>query len=339
MISANEVRSFWVRLFDVSDILRNTSYYLLEKNKVRFNFAEFPIVQFFFERPDARPAMKDLLSVTGLSSGAVSQAVDALIEDGLLERVRSEQDHRSFLIQVTDQLRAFRKTPLHHFEKMLESFRQYSGLTPEEMTVSEEVFVRLAESRTGGELAVIRQPSDLSVPGLVSHEWNNREYLNTLPVWSLILHFTTNLKNPAMVFYYGKRGRMTLGKLRLMNYLFFLSDHKNDIPVVKDLAARFRASSGVVSQTLNAMIQDGMVERVPSPHDRRMIGVRLTPQGLRMRRQCASSYTGFMQNFFSRIEPENIEIFDRTMDLTLHFLKAEEGRAFLMPGEVLDSYL
>ena len=132
MISANEARSFWVRLFDVSDILRNTSYYLLEKNKVRFNFAEFPIVLFFFERPDARPAMKDLLTVTGLSSGALSQAVDALIEDSLLERVRSEQDHRSFLIQVTDQLRAFRKTPLCHFEKMLEAFRQYSGLTPEE---------------------------------------------------------------------------------------------------------------------------------------------------------------------------------------------------------------
>jgi len=339
MINSNEARSFWVRLFDVSDILRNTSYYLLEKNKVQFNFAEFPIVQFFFERPDARPAMKDLLAVTGLSSGAVSQAVDALIGDGLLERVRSEQDHRSFLIQVTEQLREFRKTPLRHFEKMLEAFRQYSGITPEEMAATEEVFVRLAESRTGGELAVIRQPSDLSVPGLVSHEWNTREYLNTLPIWSLILHFTTNLKIPAMVYYYGKRGRMTLGKIRLMNYLFYLSDQKNGIPVVKDLAARFQASSGVVSQTLNAMIQDGMVERVPSPLDRRMIGVRLTQQGLRMRRQCAASYTCFMQNFFSRIEPEKIELFDRVLDMTLQFLKSEEGRAFLMPGETYDPYL
>ncbi len=339
MINSNEARSFWIRLFDVSDILRNTSYYLLEKNKVQFNFAEFPIIQFFFERPDARPAMKDLLAVTGLSSGAVSQAVDALIQDGLLERVRSEQDHRSFLIQVTEQLRRFRQTPLHHFERMLEAFRAYSGMTPEEIAVTEAVFVRLAESRTGGELAVIRQPSDLSIPGLVSHEWNGREYLNTLPVWSLILHFTTNLKIPAMVFYYGKRGRMTLGKLRLMNYLFFLSEHKNDPPVVKELAARFRASSGVVSQTLNAMIQDGMVERIPLPHDRRMIGIRLTQQGLRMRRQCASSYTCFMQNFLSRIEPEKIAVFDRALDLTLRFLKTEEGRAFLMPGESPDAYL
>ena len=339
MISSNEARSFWVRLFDVSDILRNTSYYLLEKNKVQFNFAEFPIVQFFFERPDARPAMKDLLAVTGLSSGAVSQAVDTLIQDGLLERVRSEQDHRSILIQVTEQLREFRKTPLHHFEKMLEAFQLSSGMTPEEMAVTEDVFVRLAESRTGGELAVIRQPSDLSVPGLVSHEWNGREYLNSLPVWSLILHFTTNLKIPAMVYFYGKRGRMTLGKIRLMNYLFYLSDQKNGIPVVKDLAARFRVSSGVVSQTLNAMIQDGMVERIPLPHDRRMIGIRLTQQGLRMRRQCAASYTCFMQNIISRIEPEKIAVFDRALEMTLQFLKTEEGKAFLMPGESPETYI
>ena len=339
MINSNYARSFWVRLFDVSDILRNTSYYLLEKNKVQFNFAEFPIVQFFFERPDARPAMKDLLAVTGLSSGAVSQAVDALIRDGLLERVRSEQDRRSYLIQVTEKLRAFRMPPLCHFEQMLEAFRRISGTTPEEMTVTEEVFVQLAESRTGGELAVIRQPSDLSVPGLVSHEWNGREYLNSLPVWSLILHFTTNLKIPAMVYFYGKRGRMTLGKIRLMNYLFYLSDQKNGIPVVKDLAARFRASSGVVSQTLNAMVQDGMVERVPLPPDHRLTGIRLTQQGLRMRRQCAASYTSFMQNFFSRIEPEKVAVFDRAMNMTLQFLKSEEGKAFLMPGESPESYL
>ena len=339
MINSNYARSFWIRLFDVSDILRNTSYYLLEKNKVQFNFAEFPIVQFFFERPDARPAMKDLLAVTGLSSGAVSQAVDALIQDGLLERVQSEQDRRSYLIRVTEKLRAFRMTPLRHFEKMLEALRQSSGMTPEEMAITEEVFVRLAESRTGGELAVIRQPSDLSIPGLVSHEWNDREYLDSLPVWSLILHFTTNLKIPAMVYYYGRRGRMTLGKIRLMNYLFYLSDQKNGIPVVKDLAARFRVSSGVVSQTLNAMIQDGMVERIPLPHDRRMIGIRLTQQGLRMRRQCAASYTCFMQNFLCRIEPEKIKVFDRALEMTLRFLRTEEGKAFLMPGESPETYI
>ena len=332
MINSTYARSFWMRLFDISDILRNTSYYLLGKENVQFNFAEFPVVQFFFERPDARPAMKDLQIITGFSSGALSQAVDSLIEAGLLERIPDEQDRRSHLIQVSSLFREVRKTPIRHFERMLDALRRSTGMTPEEMTMTEDIFVQLAKSRTGGELAAIKQPSDLTIPGLVSHEWNGHDYLNTLPVWSLILHFTTNLKIPTMVYYYGKRGRMTLGKLRLMNYMFHLSNSTNEPPTVKDFAERFQVTSGVVSQTLNAMIQDGMLERVPLPPDRRLTGIRLTQQGLRMRRQCASSYTCFMQRFLSRIGPENVALLDRMLDMTLQFLKTEEGRAFLMPG-------
>jgi hypothetical protein len=46
-----------------------------------------------------------------------------------------------------------------------------------------------------------------------------------------------------------------------------------------------------------------------------------------------------MQNFFSRIEPEKLAVFDRALDMTLRFLKTKEGRAFLMPGESPDTYL
>lgn len=336
MISAVLARSFWTRLFDIADILRNTSYGVLEKEVIPVNYAEFPILQFFFECMDSRPAMKDLLSVTGLSSGAATQAVDMLVKEGFLERIPSETDRRSTLIRATDKMRDFREKPLRHFEQMLDAFRVASGISPEEMTSVEDVFLRLAQSRTGGELAVIRQPSDLTVPGLLSNDLASREQMSSLPVWMLILHFTSNLKIPAMVFYYGKRGRMTLGKLRLMNYIFYLSDRENEIPMVKDLASRFQVSSGVVSQTLNAMIQDGMVERIPSPLDHRVIGIRLTPQGLRMRRQCSSSYTCFMQNFFNRIEPEKTELFDRVLNMTILFLKTE-GKAFLMPGERPDA--
>ena len=53
-----------------------------------------------------------------------------------------------------------------------------TGMTAEEMKLIEEGFVDLAKSRTGGELALIKQPSDLSIPGLVSHEWNGRDSIH-----------------------------------------------------------------------------------------------------------------------------------------------------------------
>ena len=335
MVNAVFARSLWERLFYVSDILRNTAYGILEDD-LRINFAQFPIMQFFFECPDARPAMKELIGVVGLSSGAASQAIDTLIAAGYLERVQSESDHRSNLIRTTEKFRAFRMKPIQHFERMLNAFRQTSGATAEEMSAAEEIFARLAESRTGGELAVLKQPSDLSIPGLARNNLICREKLSSLPVWMLILHFTTNLKMPTMVYYYGKRGRTTLGKLRLMNYLFFLSDQKVGTPMVKDLASRFLVSSGVASQTLNAMIQDGMVERVNSPLDHRIILVRLTQQGLRMRRQTSTTYTCFMQNFFKTVEPEKAATFDRILDMTLHFLKTG-GKRFLMPDGKTDA--
>lgn len=337
MINAALAKGIWTKLFDISDLLRNTAFSFPEED-IRVNYAQFPIMQFFFECPDARPAMKELISVVGLSSGAASQAVDSLVEGGYLERVRSEVDHRSNLICTTEKLRTIRAKPVQYFEGMLDVFRQTSGVTPEEMAVAEEIFMRLAESRTGGELAVLKQPSDLSVPGLLKNSLLRREERNTIPVWMLILHFTSNLKGPAQVYYYGKRGRTTLGKLRLMNYLFFLSSKKKEKPMVKDLAARFHLSSGVISQTLNALIQDGMVERIDSTLDHRIIRVQLTQQGLRMRRQCATSYTCFMQNFFSRIEPEKVELFDRILDLTISFLR-NEGKRFLLPGETPEYFL
>ena len=336
MISAAFARSLWIRLFYIKDILRNTSYGVLEED-IQISFAELPITQLFFECMDSRPAMKDILTVTGLSSGAATQAVDRLVKDGFLERLPSETDHRSTLIRATDKLRTFREKPLRHFENMLDEFRRTSGAGDEEMSIAEDIFLRLAESRTGGELAAIKQPSDLTVPGLVSRSPVSSEQLSTLPVWMLLLHFSTNLKLPTMIYYYGKRGRTTLGKLRLLNHLFFLSDHKNETPLVKDIASRFQISSGAVSQTLNALIQDGMVERVSSTLDNRAVSIRLTPQGLRMRRQCAASYTGFMQNFFSRIEPEKVGIFDRILNLTLHFLRTD-GKKFLVPGEMPDRF-
>ena len=78
MIPSALARSLWARLFYIADILRNTSYGIMDED-VQFNFAEFQIVHFFFECMDARPAMKELLAVTGLSSGAASQAVDSLV--------------------------------------------------------------------------------------------------------------------------------------------------------------------------------------------------------------------------------------------------------------------
>ena len=334
-VDAEFARRVWRKLFYISGYLRSTSFDILGK-KIDVSFAQFPIMQFFFTYPEAAPTIKDLSAFIGLPSGAVSQAVDAFAGENLLERVPSRDDHRSMTVRVTKELLLLRNGALVYFQKMLDAFRDAGYASPEEIAASDEIFVRLAESRTGGELPLIDSASDLAVPGLVKNCFIDPDQLRTLPAWILNLHFVTSLRGPVIVYYYGKRGRMTLNKLRFIDHLFILSEH-DEYPKVKDFAERFRIPSGVASQTLNAMIQDGVVERVASPLDRHMMQIRLTPQGLRIRRLTSACYTRFMQNFFSMIEQEKAATFSRILDRFLDFLKAD-GKKFLRSDETPDIF-
>lgn len=335
LIDAEFARSVWRKLFCISGHLRSTSFDILEK-RIDLSFAQFPIMQFYFTYPEAAPTIKDLSAFIGLPSGAVSQAVDALAEKKMLERVPSRDDHRSMTVRATKELLSVRNGALGFFQSMLDAFKEAGYASPEEIAMSDDIFVRLAESRTGGELPLIESASDLAVPGLLKNSFIDPDQLRTLPAWILTLHFVTCLRGPVIVYYYGKRGRMTLNKLRFIDHLFILSEH-DDNPKVKDFAERFRIPAGVVSQTLNAMIQDGIVERVASPLDRHVTQIRLTPQGLRIRRLTSACYTRFMQNFFSTIEPEKAEVFSRILDRFLVFLK-EDGKKFLGPDDTPDIF-
>ena len=127
--------------------------------------------------------------------------------------------------------------------------------------------------------------------------------------------------------YYGSLSRISLGKLRVLNYLFFLSYRKKASPSIAELAARFRCKTGLVFQTVQALNRDGMVEQVS--RDGR---VKLTLKGLLVRRLSSRSYTRFMSDFFRGIEPEKIALFVRFLNLMLDYLKTD-GKAFLSSDE------
>ena len=330
-IDKQTAKEVWTKLFLISDILRNTSYSIIDLDYI--NFAQLPIIQFFFECPNVTPVMKELIAVSGLSSGALSQAVSSLVENGYLERISSTSDSRLRMVGATEKLKKLRDKPVHYFGKMQDDFRRFGGVTPEEMRKVKSCFVSLAESRTGGELAEMKQPSDLEKPGLVSVPLRK---LGGLPVWILLLHFTTNLKLPTLIYYYDGSERISLGKLRILNCLFFLSDRKKTSPSITELAARFRCKTGSVSQTVRALNRDEMVEQVVFPviHNSR---VKLTPKGRNVQRMSSESYTRFMMNFFHRIEPERIAFFMRFLDLMLDYLKTD-GKAFLVPDENIDIF-
>ena len=108
----NTSKAIWIKLFSIADILSNTSFSLLD-TKYMFNFGQSTIIQFFIECPKALPYMNDLLIVTGLSSSALSQTVDSLVDAGYLKRVYSEEYKNRVYVQATDSFMELRSKPLH----------------------------------------------------------------------------------------------------------------------------------------------------------------------------------------------------------------------------------
>lgn len=321
----------WMKLFVIGDILNNTALGIV-RPELHVNFARFPILQFFFECPNARPAMKDLMAVTGLTSGALTQAIDGLIAAGYLTREHATHDRRFRYVCATEKLQALRSKAAGHFRKMLDAFRQVADVTPEEMRIMDSILGRLAKSRAGGEHIAMKKASDLETPGLI---FCAARKPGSMPAWMQILHFTTNLRLPTLMFYYGQCGRTTLGKLLVMNYMFFLSG-KNMAPTVSEIAARFYCTTPIASQTVDSLIRDGLVKRGKTRADQ-YPRVRLTKKGLLMRQQTSDSYTRFMNNFFAGQERGKIMLFNGILDLFIAFL-LKEGRAFLCPGENLSMF-
>ena len=331
MITAEYATRIWLKIFAINDLIQPFANSLV-RGQINCTFVLFPIIQYFFELPKQPPTIRTLTAVTGMMSGTVSKGVEQLIEQGLLARVQSEEGRRTCHFVPTEKLLAIRENAIRHFQKIADEFQRIKRLPPGDYERMNAITRRLLNSRIGGEHNMAKQSSDLTVPGFFYLDESCRTAVDELPGWMQFLHFNSNLRLPFLVHYYGKRGRMTLGKLRIMHRLFILSTANDPPPTVQELADSFDISPGAVSQTLDAMEKDGMVKRVPSPLDRRVIQICLTTQGLRMRRQCSAACTKFMMNFLESETPEDVAFFEKVNDATLAFLKSE-GRALLVPVE------
>ena len=100
--------------------------------------------------------------------------------------------------------------------------------------------------------------------------------------------------------------KITLGKMRIINYLFV---REGEPPMVKEIAEMFGLTSGAVSQTVDALAADGVVERIPSSVDRRSVHVSLTPFGKSIRKQLEVYLNDVMTGILDEIPEDKQEAF------------------------------
>ena len=317
------------KLLFIVDRIRCTSWGVFGLDG-KYSFAQFPIVKYFLENPDATPQIKRLSGYSSLSSGAMSQAVDLYVNSGILERQPAPDNRRSIGVSLSPLGHKKCKETIRYFEKRFKAFED--SLDPKTYAKFREVLCFLYRSRTGAEhlgakhvADICKLPSDLlPIPA-------GETQPAKLPSWLLLVHFADALRFPVMHFHYVSRsGRTTLGKLRILNYLFAIHGRKN-LPMIKDFADRFHLPSAAVTQTLNALYADGLVNRIPGPKDRRVTLISLTEKGEHLYRVCTASYVRFMKEVFDKLPQDQVEAFVSVLEAMAAFLTKER---FISPFAV-----
>lgn len=68
----------------------------------RITVAQERVVRFVFENKDRKISLKTIAEQTGVTSGAVSQTVDLLVRNGIVERHVNPDDRRSLFLCLTE---------------------------------------------------------------------------------------------------------------------------------------------------------------------------------------------------------------------------------------------
>ena len=309
------------KLFFIVDRIRCTSWGVFGFDG-DYSFAQFPIVKYFLENPDASPQIKRLSGYSSLSSGAMSQAVDLYVNNGVLERQPAPDNRRSIGVSLSALGRRKREETLSFFEKRFKAFED--SLDADEFAKFRQVLCHLFVTRSGCEHVSAKRGVDLCRPSsdpIPTYPGETKP--EDMPAWMLMAHCADAIRYPIMQFHYNSvSGRTTLGKLRTLNYLFAIHGRKN-LPMIKDFADRFTLPSAAVTQTLNALYADKMINRIPGPKDRRVTLIGLTENGERYFRVCSNSFVKFMKAVFDELPGDQTEAFAAVLEEYTKFLSAE----------------
>lgn len=103
------------------------------------------------------------------------------------------------------------------------------------------------------------------------------------------------------------------------------SKGQNGVIYVSDLAEALRQPLPAISRGLRQLEQDGLIERITDPHDRRKTLVRATEKGLTASRQCEDALTGYFARVLERIPPQKRQQMFELRGVLLNAITAENA--------------
>ncbi len=104
--------------------------------------------------------------------------------------------------------------------------------------------------------------------------------------------------------------RLPLSQLRVVGVIY---DRHPAGVMLKDIADELKLTPGAISQTVDVLVRENLVERTTSPTDRRAILLRPTAAGLELKEQHARQINAVMQTISKDVKSEDFDIFVKVL--------------------------
>lgn len=112
--------------------------------------------------------------------------------------------------------------------------------------------------------------------------------------------------------------------LETLSTLIAKHGHEGTI-YVSQLAEASRQAMPVISRGLRQLEQDGLIERITDPNDRRKTLVHVTEKGLASSRQCELALSGYFDRVARRLTPQQLTQLQELKDVLLDAVMAENA--------------
>jgi DNA-binding MarR family transcriptional regulator len=140
--TGNASEQLWRNIVRLADRLSNTGTNDCDlPNKLPLS--QLRVVGVIYDRHPEGVMLKEIADDLKLTPGAISQTVDVLVRENIVERTTSQTDRRAILLRPTAMGLELKEKHTQHIHEMMEQVT--SGVTAEELEIFSRVTARLLE--------------------------------------------------------------------------------------------------------------------------------------------------------------------------------------------------
>ncbi|MFA7232254.1 MAG: MarR family transcriptional regulator [Victivallaceae bacterium] len=138
--------------------------------------------------------------------------------------------------------------------------------------------------------------------------------------WKMIFEISRKLHDLGILEEQNPSDKVTLAQARVIGVVFSRAPQS---VMLKEIAEELNLTPGAVSQTIDILVKEDMLERCTAEHDRRAVAIRPSEKAEKFRSHRAEFLSRHIEKFLAEVSTDDQENFLRVMTIINNKLNAE----------------